>query len=87
MPSIRLSLIALACIAAFAEHASAQNGQPEEIYVARSVRETRVPAAEFCSRERAGFRATTEDRYAFRSAHGACHRRQRADGWRHTCLL
>jgi hypothetical protein len=67
MRSIRLSLIALACIAAFVDQASAQSSQPEELYLARSVRETRVPAAEFCSRERAGFSATTEDRYTFRS--------------------
>src|SRR5579863_9909213 len=67
MPSIRLSLIVLACIAAFADQASAQNSQPEEIYVARSVRETRVPATEFCSSERTGFSAVTEDRFTFRS--------------------
>ena len=67
MPSIRLGLIALACVAAFADRASAQNSQPEEIYVARSVREARVPATEFCSSERTGFNAATEDRFTFRS--------------------
>lgn len=67
MLSTRSSLIALACIAAFADQVSAQDSQSEEIYVARSVREARVPATEFCSRERTGFGAATEDRFTFRS--------------------
>lgn len=42
--------------------------QLEEIYIARSVRESRTPPSEFCAPSRTGFADTTiEGRYAFRS--------------------
>jgi hypothetical protein len=40
----------------------------EEIYVARSVREARMPSTEFCAKARTGVNsATIEDQYTFRS--------------------
>jgi len=40
----------------------------ENIYVARSLRESRVAATEFCAQARVGFGdATVEDQYTFRS--------------------
>jgi hypothetical protein len=42
--------------------------QVEEIYVARSVRESRIEPTEFCAKARTGFdNAIYEDRYTFRS--------------------
>ena len=45
----------------------AQPDQVEEIYIARSVRESRVMPTEFCAQARTGFQSTIEDRYTFRS--------------------
>jgi hypothetical protein len=67
MPLTRLSLIALASMAAFADRASAQSDQPEDIYVARSVRESRVTPTDFCSTGRTGFSSASEDQYSLRS--------------------
>jgi hypothetical protein len=42
--------------------------QVEEIYVARSVRESRIEPTDFCAKARTGFdKAIYEDRYTFRS--------------------
>ena len=57
--------------------ASAQNAQEvrrtahkaevEEIYIARSVRESRIAATEFCGQAKTGFNSAFEDQYTFRS--------------------
>ncbi len=39
----------------------------EEIYVARSVRESRITPTEFCGEAKIGVKATFEDQYSFRS--------------------
>ena len=44
-----------------------QPAQVEEIYIARSVRETRVVPTEYCAEARTGFKSTIEDQYTFRS--------------------
>lgn len=49
-----------------AEHA-AQPAQVEEIYIARSVRESRVAPTDFCAEAKTGFKSNDEDRYTFRS--------------------
>src|SRR5918993_2980992 len=41
--------------------------QVEEIYIARSVRESRVDPTDFCALARTGFTSIYEDRYSFRS--------------------
>lgn len=47
---------------------SASGGSVEDIYIARSLRESRIAPTEFCAQTRTGFgRATIEDRYTFRS--------------------
>ena len=48
------------------EHA-AQPAQVEEIYIARSVRESRVAATEYCAEAKTGFKSNVEDQYTFRS--------------------
>jgi hypothetical protein len=46
----------------------ASDGRVEEIYVARSMRESRVTPTEFCARAKTGFDgARIEDQYTFRS--------------------
>ncbi len=45
----------------------AQRNQVEEIYIVRSVRESRVEPTEFCIQARTGFKSTIEDQYTFRS--------------------
>jgi hypothetical protein len=67
MAATKLGLIAPACIVAFADWASAQSNQPEDIYVVRSVRVLRVPPTQFCDRERTGFSPAVEDQFVFRS--------------------
>jgi hypothetical protein len=67
MTSTKSCLSALACIVAFANQAYAQSSQSEEIYVVRSVRESRATPTEFCARERTGFSPAVEDQYSFRS--------------------
>jgi hypothetical protein len=49
--------------------AHAQNTRPdvEEIYIARSVRESRVMPTEFCAQAKTGFISILEDQYTFRS--------------------
>ncbi len=44
-----------------------QPAQVEEIYVARSVRESRVAPTEFCAEEKTGFKSSIEEQYTFRS--------------------
>jgi hypothetical protein len=39
----------------------------EEIYIARSVRESRVAPTEFCAQAKTGFKSAVEDQYTFRS--------------------
>jgi hypothetical protein len=47
---------------------SASGGSVEDIYIARSLRESRIAPTEFCAQTRTGFgSATIEDRYTFRS--------------------
>ena len=47
---------------------SASDGRVEAIYIARSMRESRIPLTEFCARTKIGFgSATLEDQYTFRS--------------------
>ncbi len=47
---------------------SAPEGRVEDIYIARSMRESRVTPTEFCAQVRIGFGgATFEDQYTFRS--------------------
>ena len=46
---------------------AAQSDQVEEIYIARSVRESRVMPTEFCVQARTGFKSTIEDQYTFQS--------------------
>jgi hypothetical protein len=41
--------------------------QVEEIYIARSVRESRVTPTEFCAEAKTGFKSTIEDQYTFRA--------------------
>lgn len=41
--------------------------QVEEIYIARSVRESRVAPTEFCAQAKTGFKPDWEDQYTFRS--------------------
>ena len=67
MAATKLGLIAPACIVAFADWASAQSSQPEDIYVARLVRVLRVTPTEFCGMERTGFSPAAEDQFVFRS--------------------
>jgi hypothetical protein len=57
-------------VRAQAPHVAGETATPqvEEIYIARSVRESRIPPTEFCAQGRSGFGDTTfEDRYTFRS--------------------
>jgi hypothetical protein len=46
---------------------TAQPTQVEEIYIARSVRESQVAPTEFCAQAKTGFNSTFEDQYTFRS--------------------
>ena len=46
---------------------AAQPAQVEEIYIARSVRESRVAATEHCALAKTGFKANVEDQYTFQS--------------------
>lgn len=46
---------------------AAQPAQVEEIYIARSVRESRVASTEYCAEAKTGFKSTIEDHYTFRS--------------------
>ena len=46
---------------------SLARAQVEEIYIARSVRETRVTPTDFCVAVKTGFNPLYEDRYSFRS--------------------
>jgi hypothetical protein len=47
---------------------SASGGSVEDIYIARSLRESRIAPTEFCAQTRTGFgSATIEDQYTFRS--------------------
>lgn len=46
---------------------AAQPSQVEEIYIARSVRESRVAPTEYCTEARTGFKSTIEDQFTFRS--------------------
>ncbi len=46
---------------------AAQPAQVEEIYIACSVRESRVAPTEFCAQAKTGFKSTIEDQYTFRS--------------------
>jgi hypothetical protein len=47
---------------------SASSSPVEDIYIARSLRESRIAPTEFCSQTRTGFgSATVEDQYTFRS--------------------
>jgi hypothetical protein len=47
---------------------SASDGRIESIYIARSMRESRIAPTAFCAQTRIGFdRATFEDQYTFRS--------------------
>ncbi|HWY60865.1 MAG TPA: hypothetical protein VNW15_03095 [Rhizomicrobium sp.] len=39
----------------------------EEIYIARSLRETRVVPTDFCGEAKTGFKSSIEDRYSFRA--------------------
>lgn len=48
------------------EHA-AQAIQVEEIYIARSVRESRITATDYCAEAKTGFKSNVEDQYTFRS--------------------
>jgi hypothetical protein len=41
--------------------------QVEEIYIARSVRESRIAPTEYCAEARTGFKSTIEDQYTFRA--------------------
>jgi hypothetical protein len=51
-----------------AQHvASAAQTPLEDIYIARSVRESHAAPTAYCSRERAGFAAENEDQFTFRS--------------------
>jgi len=46
---------------------AAQSDQVEEIYIARSVRESRVIPTEFCVQATTGFKSAIEDQYTFQS--------------------
>lgn len=46
---------------------AAQPAQVEEIYIARSVRESRIASTEYCGEAKTGFKSTIEDQYTFRS--------------------
>lgn len=46
---------------------AAQPAQVEEIYIARSVRESRIASTEYCAEAKTGFKSTIEDQYTFRS--------------------
>ena len=46
---------------------SRPDGEVEEIYIGRNIRESRSAPTEFCAQARTGFAATTEDRYTLRS--------------------
>jgi hypothetical protein len=68
-----VAMLALITVSSAAEHSPSSSGQRsdsrvEDIYVARSVRESRDPPSEFCARPRSGFsNASSEDHYTFRS--------------------
>jgi hypothetical protein len=66
---IAISLgVALLATSLAAETPLSQISPVEEIYVARSLRETRAAPTEFCAKSRVGFdNATSEDTYTFRS--------------------
>jgi hypothetical protein len=63
------SPLALLALTTTAGAAAAQTPDSvESIYVMRSIRESRVPATEFCRESRTGFtKANSEDKYVFRS--------------------
>src|SRR5690242_20443421 len=72
------TLWAISALLATPSLISAEDGQqskkprkpqtPEEIYIARSVRESRVQPTQFCAQSKVGFHADAfEDRYTFRS--------------------
>jgi hypothetical protein len=67
MKATHVGLIALAGMIAFVDQSPAQSSQPEEIYIVRSVRESRVAPTEFCTKEKTGFSAATEDQFSLRS--------------------
>jgi hypothetical protein len=46
---------------------TSQSTQVEEIYSARSVRESRVAPTEFCAQAKTGFNSASEDQFTFRS--------------------
>jgi hypothetical protein len=46
---------------------TAQPTQVEEIYIARSVRESRIAPTEFCAQAKTGFNSAFEEHYTFRS--------------------
>jgi hypothetical protein len=46
---------------------STSDGGVEAIYMARSMRESRVTPTKFCEQTKTGFSATIEDQYTFRS--------------------
>jgi hypothetical protein len=63
-------LCSMSSIEAFqgAQSGSASDGRVEDIYIARSMRESRVTPTEFCAQARIGFDgARIEDQYTFRS--------------------
>jgi hypothetical protein len=61
MKTTNIGILALVGIISFAGQASAQSSQPEEIYVVRSVRDSRVRPTEFCGREKTGSSPVAED--------------------------
>ena len=68
-PLSEYTAVALLALTTTAAGAPAQKTDSvESIYVMRSIRESRVPATEFCAESRTGFaKANFEDKYAFRS--------------------
>lgn len=67
MKATNLGLIALAGIMASTDQSPTQSSQPEEIFVVRSVRESRVAPTDFCAKEKTGFSAAAEDQFSLRS--------------------
>jgi len=71
-PSVFLALVAELCASVAAapqvgNGASRLDGQVEEIYIARNIRESRTAPTGFCAKTRTGFHPTAEHQYLLRS--------------------
>jgi hypothetical protein len=65
--NVSIARCSLWLLGALLASATPARAQVEEIYIARSVRDSRVDPTDFCALARTGFTPIYEDRYSFRS--------------------